>query len=164
MASLRSYLLVLLGLALLKLGAGALTSTGQTLLLNDVAYYVPVSPIATVPMLGFVKALASAAGLVPVTVVGASTFNDSLNDIASIIEGFGVDDVWSEAFLEGKPFGKQPGSFRLTPAFWTVRFALSGFTSLFNVGIAYSFGHKFYICKDGSVLNILWHLPLAPNQ
>lgn len=102
MANFRSFLPLFLNLAVLKHVLGTLTSTGQTLLLNDIPYYVPATPFVTIPVLSSLKILPSAAGLVPVTVVQVSTLNDSLSDLESIIEGFGVDDVWNEEFLEGK--------------------------------------------------------------
>ena len=36
------------------------------------------------------------------TVVGVSASNSSLSTLESIINGFGVDDVWNEGFLEGE--------------------------------------------------------------
>lgn len=43
----------------------------------------------------------------PVTVVQSSASNASLSTLESIIDGFGVDDVWNQGFLEGKLLGKQ---------------------------------------------------------
>ena len=78
-----------------------LVGTGQTLLLNDLPYYVPAKALTTLP-LPYVKSLSFAGGLVPVTVVGFSSVNSSQGTLSSVIDAFGSDDVWNEAFLEGK--------------------------------------------------------------
>ena len=80
----------------------ALTSTGQTLLLNGIDYYVPATPYIKVSSLPILNSVASAAGLVPVTVVEVSAANSSQSSIEGIINGFGFDDVWNEGFLEGR--------------------------------------------------------------
>lgn len=79
----------------------SLTSTGQTLVLNDFSYYVPATPFATVPFPNSLQSAASAGGLAPVTVVVLSASNASLSGLEQAIDGFGVDDVWNEGFLEG---------------------------------------------------------------
>lgn len=35
------------------------------------------------------------------TIVGLSALNASLSGLEQVIDGFGVDDVWNEGFLEG---------------------------------------------------------------
>ena len=82
--------------------AGSLTSTGQTLVLNDIPYYVPATPFATLPFLKPLQSAAYAGGLAPVTVVRLSASNASLSGLEQAISGFGVDDVWNEGFVEGK--------------------------------------------------------------
>ena len=88
--------------SLLDVVAASLTSTGQTLLLNDIPYYVPATPFTTISPLTSLNTLYSASGLVPVTIVGVSASNSSLSNLESIINGFSVDDVWNEGFLEGE--------------------------------------------------------------
>lgn len=78
--------------------AGSLTSTGQTLVLNDIPYYVPATPFATFPSLRPLQSAAFTGGLAPVTVVRLSASNASLEQA---ISGFGADDVWNEGFVEG---------------------------------------------------------------
>ena len=75
-----------------------LVSTGQTLLLNDVPYYVPAKAFTTVSL----PSTKSLNALIPVTVVGVSLTNSSQGTLETIIDAFGADDVWNEAFLEGK--------------------------------------------------------------
>ncbi len=81
--------------------AASLMFTGQTLLLNDIPYYVPATPLITVPSLSSLTNFGSADGLVPVTVVALPASNSSLNVVGEIVSGFGADDVWNEGFLEG---------------------------------------------------------------
>ena len=77
----------------------SLTSTGSTLILNEVAYYVPASPFITLPKFSSPIGAPSAGGLVPVTVIGGSV-NASFSSVSQIAASFGSDDVWSEGFLE----------------------------------------------------------------
>ena len=81
--------------------AVTLRSTGQTLVLNDIPYYVPGTPFATIPFLKSLQSTASAGGLVPVTVVRLSASNASLSGLERAIDDFEEDDVWNEGFLEG---------------------------------------------------------------
>ena len=74
---------------------------GQTLLLNDIPYYVPATPLITLPSFSSLTNLGSADGLVPVTVVALPTSNSSLSVLGAVVSGFGADDVWNEGFLEG---------------------------------------------------------------
>ena len=68
-----------------------LVSTGRTVTVNDVPYYVPAKVFATVTLtasLGFED-------LVPVTVVGTSV------NLRSTVKSYaGSDDVWNAGFLE----------------------------------------------------------------
>ena len=81
--------------------AVTLRSTGQTLVLNDIPYYVPGAPFATIPFLKSLQSTASAGGLVPATVVQLSASNASLSGLERAIDEFEEDDVWNEGFLEG---------------------------------------------------------------
>lgn len=99
------YLLILLPQAV----AVSLASTGQTLMLADVPYYVPATPYTTVSARGL-ESLQSANGLAPVTVVSSSSMKSSSGALGSIVGGFTTDDVWNTGFLEGTPFdiGSKP--------------------------------------------------------
>ena len=81
--------------------AAALTYTGQTLILNDIPYYVPATPFVTIPSVDALKSSTSADGLVPVTVVALPSSNSNLNNLGAITKAFGTDDVWNEGFLDG---------------------------------------------------------------
>lgn len=100
-------LFALLLLAFLApLTVDSLTLTGQTVILNEIPYYVPAVPITTLPA---IASIAAPGSLAPVTVVGNSdaTINTSSSDLGSIIEVFKADDVWNEGFLEGKPISSR---------------------------------------------------------
>lgn len=80
-----------------------LTSNGMTVTLNDIPYYVPASPIATVECdakrLG---AITSVAGLVPLTVIETSALTFSQNDFdATVARYMASDDVFQTGFLQG---------------------------------------------------------------
>ncbi|KAL8691533.1 MAG: hypothetical protein Q9218_003257 [Villophora microphyllina] len=77
----------------------SLTSTGQTLTLGDIPYYLPGTPYITVSAHGF-EQLQSANGLVAVTVVNVGVGKDSLSTLESAIGTFVTDDVWNTGFLE----------------------------------------------------------------
>ena len=79
----------------------SLLFTGQTLFLNDIPYYVPATPLVTLPSFSSLTNLGSADGLVPVTVVTLPSSNFSLSVVETVVSGFGADDVWNEGFLEG---------------------------------------------------------------
>ena len=98
MASL--YLHAILSICLQPIAA-SLIFTGQTLLLNDISYYVPATPFVTVPSFASLNSFGSANGLVPVTVVALPSSNSNLSNVEAILNGFGADDVWNEGFLEG---------------------------------------------------------------
>ena len=98
MASL--YLLAIFSVCLHPITA-SLMFTGQTLLLNDIPYYVPATPLITLPSFSSLANLVSADGLVPVTVVALPTSNSSLSTLGAVVSGFAADDVWNEGFLEG---------------------------------------------------------------
>lgn len=78
--------------------AAEIASTGSTLTLNGVSFYVPATPLITLPRLSSLNSPVSAGGLVPVTVVGGSS-NASFTSTAQVSASFGYDDVWNEGFL-----------------------------------------------------------------
>ena len=82
--------------------AVSITTTGQTLVLNDVPYYLPAASFATLPFFTSLKGAASAVGFVPVTVVELSASNASQSGLKHVIDSFGADDVWNSGFLEGQ--------------------------------------------------------------
>lgn len=94
------YLLSIFSVCLHPITA-SLMFTGQTLLLNDIPYYVPATPLITLPSFSFLPKFDSADGLVPVTVVALPTSNPTLSSLGAVVSGFGADDVWNEGFLEG---------------------------------------------------------------
>ena len=98
MASL--YILTIFSICLQPIAA-SLMFTGQTLLLNDIPYYVPATPFVTVPSFNFLTNFVCTNGLIPVTVVALPSSNSSLSNVEPILSGFGADDVWNEGFLEG---------------------------------------------------------------
>ena len=90
-----SYISALFQLA----SAVSLSSTGSTLNLNDIPYYVPAIPFVTLPNLASISNVVSASGLTPVTVIGGSTANVSFTTNQQLTAAFGYDDVWNEGFL-----------------------------------------------------------------
>ncbi|KAL8758262.1 MAG: hypothetical protein Q9199_001615 [Rusavskia elegans] len=77
-----------------------LKSTGGTLMLGDIPYYVPATPYSTVSVRGLGR-LQSVNGLSPVTVIGATASNATAGSLGSILAGFATDDVWNSGFLQG---------------------------------------------------------------
>ena len=69
--------------------------------LNDIPYYVPSTPFTTIQFVKSLHNLASAGGLAPVTVVQLAASDASLGGLEQAIDGFKVDDVWNEGFVEG---------------------------------------------------------------
>ncbi|KAK0252698.1 hypothetical protein LTR54_009003 [Friedmanniomyces endolithicus] len=89
------------------------TSTGQTVELDGISYYLPGTPVCTISTHGPLHEMAqSSGGLTPLTVVTASGPGSS--DLRSIISNWTtIDDVFSAGFLEAvyiqytsvKPYG-----------------------------------------------------------
>ena len=101
--TLAGFLVAILNLLLSSTNSVAeLMSTGQTIVLNDVPYYVPAESLATISVRRF-GGLSSAGGLVPVTVTESST------NLQATVRGYGeMDDVWSKGFLEGETNRRSP--------------------------------------------------------
>ena len=80
-----------------------LISTGMTVVLNDIPYYIPASPVATIQIRpNQIIAGSSAAGLVPLTVVETTSLTFNQSDLAAIIANYTAsDDVFQAGFLEG---------------------------------------------------------------
>lgn len=100
--------LVLLLLAILPPISAQLTPTGSTLVLNGISYYVPAIPFFNVEhdfKSSLLNGKASAAGLIPATVVSGVRANFSQSDLEKTVGLFDGDDVWSGGFLEGTCWG-----------------------------------------------------------
>lgn len=83
-----------------------LTSTGSTATLDGVPYYIPSTPYAKIPNFSS-QILAGKGsgfgGIVPVTVVKASSATFTLAQLDQTITTYGIeDDVWQESFLSGR--------------------------------------------------------------
>lgn len=76
----------------------AVSSTGFTVSLQDVHYFLPPKPVAKISGCCEIKASFQDSSFVPFTVV-KSTSNV---DIASITASYSKDDVWQKGFLEGQ--------------------------------------------------------------
>ncbi|KAF1845050.1 amidase signature enzyme [Cucurbitaria berberidis CBS 394.84] len=74
----------------------AVSSTGFTVSLTDVDYFLPPKPVASLVGCEEIKSLFHDGLFVPFTVVKA----DGTLDIASITTSYAKDDVWQEGFLE----------------------------------------------------------------
>jgi hypothetical protein len=73
----------------------AVSSTGITVSLEGVDYFLPPKPAASIDGCEEIQALLKDGSFVPITVV-----KDDAVDIAS----YSKDDVWQQAFLEGIGF------------------------------------------------------------
>lgn len=99
--------LVAFSYSVYRTSAQDLLSSAFTLSLDGIPYYIPGKPIAS----GYVSAYATcisggtkfALGLVPVTVVTATSTNYTLSALERVVKAFGnEDDVWGKAFMSGK--------------------------------------------------------------
>ena len=89
-----------------RVGESMVTSTGSTVEVGGISYYVPSKPLVTLPGSNALYVTNSGAGLpthstwTPVTVVKTAF---GATDVQSTLNEFGKnDDVWSTAFLSGK--------------------------------------------------------------
>ena len=86
--------------------AAELTSTGSTVALDGVPYYIPSTPYASIP--NFQSQILAGkgsgyGGIVPVTVVNATSATFTLAQLDQTVATFGrEDDVWQEGFLSGR--------------------------------------------------------------
>lgn len=76
----------------------ALSSTGFTVSLTDIDYFLPPKPVAKIAGCAEIQASFENAPFVPFTVVKAEGYSV---DIASLTAGYAEDDVWQEGFMEG---------------------------------------------------------------
>lgn len=95
---------ILLGLTVAT--DGNLTSTGSTVNLNGIPYYIPGSPFASIAKLQSQTLTGKKSvfgGLVPITIVGTNSVTFNLVDLHQKLRTYGEkDDVWNEGFLPGK--------------------------------------------------------------
>lgn len=79
--------------------AQTLITTGRTLLLNDIHYYVPPTAVGKIPEW---QNTGSFDELVPVTVINHNTTSFGSNDLEQVKEVFlRKDDVFQLGFLQG---------------------------------------------------------------
>ena len=98
--------------------ASLLTSTGSTIELGGIPYYVPGKSFASVPSTFYTQALANSKSMgtpwIPVTVLKAASPTFSTTELQSTLKTFGdTDDVWTTGFLSGpspKPRACMPSS------------------------------------------------------
>lgn len=79
-------------------------TTGITLSLNNIPYYLPGKPFSSGYASIYAKCTArsktSGLGFIPITVVNSESAGLSLSALETILDGFGkTDDVWGDAFL-----------------------------------------------------------------
>lgn len=104
-----------------KVDAFTFKSTGQTVELDGVSYYLPPDPASTLPAHNpLLKAATASGGLLPVTVITTSSAGYDSSDLAATIANYtATDDVFSAGFLEAlyiqytdvKPYGYQKRAF-----------------------------------------------------
>jgi hypothetical protein len=85
-----------LSVAAIALASGAqaaVKSTGFTVSLQDVDYFLPPKPVARITGCEEIKSAFGDATFVPITVVSGNGTMD--------VKAYGEDDVWQEAFLQG---------------------------------------------------------------
>lgn len=81
------------------------TSTGSTVILSGIPYYVPGTPVGSIPnfnpqILSGTKCVFG--NLVPVTVVETTSVTFNLENLKNTVKEYGTeDDVWGVAFLSG---------------------------------------------------------------
>ena len=83
-----------------------LESSGVTVSLGSIPYYIPGNPIASENVDVYAtcssRSQKTILGLIPITVVDFSSATFSLATLATTVAGFQKqDDVWSNAFLSG---------------------------------------------------------------
>jgi len=76
----------------------AVSSTGFTVSLTDIDYFLPPKPVAKISSCEEIQTAFEDAPFVPFTVVKAQ---DSGLDVASLTASYAHDDVWQEGFMDG---------------------------------------------------------------
>lgn len=96
----KMYLSWSLGVASLIVASvqAAVSSTGFTVSLTDVDYFLPPKPIAKISGCKELSTSFEDAMFVPFTVVKAQGYGV---DVAALTASYAEDDVWQEGFMEG---------------------------------------------------------------
>ena len=96
----KMYLSRSLGVASLIVASvqAAVSSTGFTVSLTDVDYFLPPKPIAKISGCKELSTSFEDAMFVPFTVVKAQGYGV---DVAALTASYAKDDVWQEGFMEG---------------------------------------------------------------
>lgn len=80
--------------------ASSLSSTGQTVVLDGVLFYVPAESVATLDTSSLPRKV-KAADLTPLTIISTENFGYSAEDFGAAVSNFiSTDDVFSAGFLE----------------------------------------------------------------
>lgn len=81
-------------IAFVSTAQAAVSSTGFTVSLEGVDYFLPPNPVATISGCEEIKTSFENGPFVPITVVKDGSVN---------VASYSEDDVWQHAFMEGKP-------------------------------------------------------------
>ena len=86
-----------------SVSAVSFVSTGSTVVLDGIPYYVPASPVTTLRVRhDQFGSAASVAGLVPLTVLETSVSTFTQKDLDATIANYtAIDDVFQLGFLQG---------------------------------------------------------------
>ena len=77
-------------------------SSGTTLVVGSLSYFVPGTPIAKLSLTKAKNSFKSGDSLVPFTFVGAVSGKFSAEDLSAVIANYSAsDDVWTTSFLTG---------------------------------------------------------------
>ena len=76
----------------------AVSSTGFTVSLTDIDYFLPPKPVAKISRCDELQSMFEDDLFVPFTVVNAKGYGI---DVASLTAGYNKDDVWQAGFMEG---------------------------------------------------------------
>jgi len=92
-----------IALAFLQVSGVAGLTTGSTVNVNGIFYFVPPTSVATVPGHGVKAASTFDEELVPITVIANAPNPFTAADLQSIVSNFtSEDDVFNAGFLQGK--------------------------------------------------------------
>ena len=82
--------------------AVSFASTGSTVMLDNIPYYIPASPIAAIQIQSNrLSSLSSALGLVPLTVISTTSLTFNQGELEATTANYtAADDVFQAGFLE----------------------------------------------------------------
>ena len=90
---------------LVRIAYTAFSSTGSTVILNDIYYYIPPDVITILPTTKGLSAALSSGGFIPLTATSTSVPEFGASDLSALISNFStIDDVFQNGFLEGTKF------------------------------------------------------------